>query len=155
MTIKKSKKKSLKWHQAELSSLISLDFRAKRVKRFMSTKGRKYIKNENYIDLFIITFSRFIIIKSYKDQWPLERALKVLLNAAKLIFLVETVWILHQNEYTWMWKCWKIKLLESLQNSFYKIVYKSFVYVFPIDHQGYMVPKGPLLNVCAKMYDFV
>ena len=59
----KSKKKSLKCHQAELSSLIHLDFRAKRVKRFTSTKGRKYAKDEEKnIDLFTITFSRFIII---------------------------------------------------------------------------------------------
>ena len=57
MTIRKTKKKSLKCHQEELSSLIRLDFRAKRVKKFMSTKGRKYAKNEEKnIDLFELFF---------------------------------------------------------------------------------------------------
>ena len=42
VTIGKSLKKSSKWRQAELSSSIRLDFRAKRVKMFTSTKSRKY-----------------------------------------------------------------------------------------------------------------
>ena len=58
VTIGKSLKKSSKWRQAELSSSIRLDFRAKRVKMFTSTKSRKYAKNEgNKIDLFIFIFS--------------------------------------------------------------------------------------------------
>ena len=114
VTVRKSMKKSSKCHQAELSSSIPLDFRAKKVKMFMSTKNRKYAKNEEKnIDLFIFTFSRLIIVKSYENRWPLERALKDLSNAAKQIFLVQTIWILFQNEYTWVrkwWKknCWKV-----------------------------------------------
>jgi len=46
VTIRKSLKKSSKWRQAELCSSIRLDFRAKRVKTFTSTKSRKYAKNE-------------------------------------------------------------------------------------------------------------
>ena len=68
VTIGKSLKKSSKCRQAELSSSIRLDFRAKRVKMFTSTKGRKYAKNEEKnIDLFIFTFSWLNIIKSYKN----------------------------------------------------------------------------------------
>ena len=37
-------------------------------------------------------------------------------------------------------KVMKKKLLESLKNRFYKIVYESFIYVFPIEYKGYMVP---------------
>ena len=44
VTIGKSLKKSIKWRQAELSSLIR--FRVKRVKMFTLTKSRKYAKNE-------------------------------------------------------------------------------------------------------------
>ena len=113
VSIKKSKKKSSKCHQAELSSSIRLDFRAKRVKTFMSIKSRKYAKNEEKnIDLFIFTFSRLIIIKSYENWWPLERALKDLSNAAKQILLVQTIWILFQNEYTWVRKWWKKNCLK-------------------------------------------
>ena len=41
----KEQEKSSKCHQAELSSSIRLDFRAKRVKTFMSINGRKYATN--------------------------------------------------------------------------------------------------------------
>ena len=63
MAFGKNKKKSLKCRQAELSSSIRLDFRAKRVKTFTLTKSRKYAKNEGKkIDLFIFTFSWLIMI---------------------------------------------------------------------------------------------
>ena len=53
---------------AKQSSIPSY-FRAKRVKTFMSIKSRKYAKNEEKnIDLFIFTFSRLIIIKSYENR---------------------------------------------------------------------------------------
>ena len=99
--VRKSKKKSSKCCQAELSSLTRWDFRAKKVKMFMLKKGTKFGKNEKKnIDQFIFTFSWLINIKSYKNQWPLERALKELSNAAKQIFPVQTIWILYQNEHT-------------------------------------------------------
>ena len=41
----KGKEKSSKCRQVELSSSIHFDFRARRVKMFMFTKGRKYAKN--------------------------------------------------------------------------------------------------------------
>ena len=69
VTIGKSLKKSSKWRQAELSSSIRLDFRAKRVKTFTSTKNRKYAKNKGKnIDLSIFIFGGLIMISKEKAK---------------------------------------------------------------------------------------
>ena len=60
MTIRKSLKKSSKCRQAEFSSSICLDFRAKQVKTFTSTKNRKYAKKwgEKYWPVFLVACTR-------------------------------------------------------------------------------------------------
>ena len=44
------------------------------------------------------------------------------------------------------------KLVSFLKDSFYKIVWKSFIYLFPNKYKGYMVPK---LTICTKIDNLV